>query len=101
LAVPFPASIDEIERRRDVRRSVASSQSQVMAAESAALLEYVAMLVVSRQPTLQSKVSALLSNATRARTEARSATGQVQSDMRAVLLIVGEGLAPEATRRDA
>jgi hypothetical protein len=101
LAVPFPSSVEEIERRRVVRRSVATGQAQAMAAESAAMLDYVSMLVVSRQPALESKVAELLSSATRARAEANSATAQVQGDLRAALAILGEGLAPEATRRDA
>ena len=99
LADPFPASINEIERQRTARRSLATSLAQRMAAESPSMVDYAAMLVASRQPALQSKLADVLANARRARASAETATEQVASDLQAVLAIFNEGIAPKATER--
>lgn len=100
LATPFPAPIDEIERLRAARRGIARSVSQRMAAETPAILDYTAMLVSARQPALQSKLTEILNAARRDRAAAGGATEQVQGDLRAMLAVLAEVLAPEATRRD-
>ncbi len=100
LAAPFPAPIDEIERLRAARRGIARSVTQRMAAETPAILDYTAMLVAARQPALQSKLTTILDNARRARATAGGASEQVESDLRAMLAVLGEVLAPEATKRD-
>ena len=99
LAEPFPATIEEIERQRTARRSLATGVAQRMAAETPAIVDYAAMLVVARQPALQSKVQESLAAARRARTTAQSASEQVAADLAAMLVILGEGLAPKATER--
>lgn len=100
LAEPFPASIEEIERQRAARRSLAEGVMQRMSAETPAIAQYAAMLVAARQPALQSKLREHLLAARRARSGATSAAQQVEFDLGAVLLILNEGFAPEATRRD-
>ena len=99
LAEPFPTTIDEIERLRNARRSLAISVTQRMAAESAALVDYAAMLVAARQPALRSKLTELLTAARRARAGGQSASAQIQGDVDAMLGILGESLAPKATER--
>lgn len=99
LAEPFPATINEIERQRNARRSLATSLSQRVSAETPTLVDYAAMLVVSRQPSLQSKVAEMLLAARRARSSAQTATDQVASDLTAMASILAEGLAPKATER--
>ena len=99
LAEPFPSSVDEIERQRNARRSLAASVTQRMAAETPALVEYAAMLVASRQPSLQSTLGEIVAGARRARASAQSASEQVASDVNAMLNILGKGLAPRATER--
>jgi hypothetical protein len=100
LAAPFPAPLDEIERLRAARRGIARSVTQRMAAETPAILDYTAMLVAARQPALQSKLTTILDSARRARATAGGASEQVESDLRAMLAVLGEVLAPEATKRD-
>ncbi|MEY3141807.1 MAG: hypothetical protein RLY21_300 [Planctomycetota bacterium] len=100
LAEPFPASIEEIERQRAARRSLAEGVMQRMSAETPAIAQYAAMLVAARQPALQSKLGEHLLAARRARSGASSAAEQVEIDLNAVLRILNEGFAPEATRRD-
>ena len=99
MSEPFPASIDEIERTRIARRSLAQSVTQRMAAETAAMVDYAAMLVVARQPSLRSKVAELLSASRHAR--ANSASDQSMQDLATVARIFGQGLAPKATDRAA
>lgn len=101
LAEPFPAPIAEIERQRAARRSLATSLTQRIAAESASMVEYAAMLVASRQPALQSKLTEVLSSTRRSRVSASSATEQAALDMKAVLEILRLGVAPKATERSA
>ena len=101
LAVSFPQSVDEIERLRGARRSLATSIAQRMAAETPGIVEYAAMLVAARQPALQSKLEPILSEGRRARTAAVSATEQVDVDLRTLLKVIAQGLAPRATERDA
>ncbi len=100
LASPFPAPIDEIERLRSARRGIARSVTQRMAAETPAILDYTAMLVAARQPALQSKLTTILESARRARAAAGGASEQVETDLRAMLAVLAEILAPEATKRD-
>jgi hypothetical protein len=92
--------MDEIERLRAARRGIARSVTQRMAAETPAILDYTAMLVAARQPALQSKITTILESARRARATAGGASEQVESDLRAMLAVLGEVLAPEATKRD-
>ena len=99
LAEPFPASINEIERQRTARRSLATGLTQRMAAETPSMIDYAAMLVASRQPALQSKLSEILANARRARASASTASEQIASDLQAVLAVFNEGIAPKATER--
>jgi len=101
LSNPFPASIDEIERQRSARRSLANGTTQRMAAETPAILQYAAMIRVARQPNLEPKLVELLTRAGRARAAAASALDQVAGDLEALVAIMGEGLAPEANARDA
>jgi anthranilate phosphoribosyltransferase len=49
LAEPFPASIEEIERQRAARRSLAEGVMQRMSAETPAIAQYAAMLVAARR----------------------------------------------------
>lgn len=100
LSEPFPASIEEIERQRAARRSLAEGVLQRMSAETPAIAQYAAMLVAARQPALQSKLREHLLAAQRARGGASGAAQQVEIDLNAVLLILNEGFAPAATRRD-
>lgn len=99
LAEPFPASINEIERQRTARRSLATGITQRMAAETPSMIDYAAMLVASRQPALQSKLTEILANARRARASASTASEQIASDLQAVLAVFNEGIAPKATER--
>jgi hypothetical protein len=99
LAEPFPASINEIERQRTARRSLATGLTQRMAAETPSMIDYAAMLVASRQPALQSKLTEILANARRARASASTASEQIASDLQAVLAVFNEGIAPKATER--
>ncbi len=100
LGSPFPATVSEIERLRLARRSLAQSATQRMAAETPALVDYAAMLVVARQPSLMSSVSEILANARKARTNAATAGEQIEGDLNAWLAVLNEGLAPQATKRD-
>jgi hypothetical protein len=99
FAEPFPASIEEVERQRAARRSLASGVLQRMSAETPAIAQYAAMLVAARQPATQSKLRGHLMEAMRARSAAASASEQVEIDLEAALRIVNEGFAPEATDR--
>ncbi|MFM1823338.1 MAG: hypothetical protein RI967_1604 [Planctomycetota bacterium] len=101
LATPFPAPISEIERQRAARRSIATGATQRMAAETAAIVDYAAMLVASRQPALASELGERLGAARRARTLAASASAQVESDLSTLVEILAKGLAPAASERDA
>lgn len=101
LATPFPAPVAEIERQRAARRSLASGATQRMAAETAAIVDYAAMLVASRQPALASELGERLGAARRARSLAASASAQVESDLSALVEILSKGLAPAATERDS
>jgi hypothetical protein len=99
LAEPFPAPVDEIERLRGARRSLARSVSQRMAAETPAMVDYAAMLVVARQPALRSKVSEMVTAARSMRATAASATEQVMGDLYTVLSILDADVAPKPTER--
>ncbi|MBI1302266.1 MAG: hypothetical protein GC172_00485 [Phycisphaera sp.] len=99
LAEPFPAGLGEIERQRTARRSIARSAAQRMTAESAAVVDYAALLTVARQPVLRSEVEAILLEARRARANAASASAQVAGDLHAAVRIMGKGLAPRPTER--
>jgi hypothetical protein len=101
MAEPFPAPIDEIERTRIARRSLAQSVTQRMAAETAAMVDYAAMLVVARQPMVRSKVADLLAASRRARTASTSASDQAMADLETVARIFGTALAPKGTDRAA
>jgi hypothetical protein len=101
LSTSFPTSIDEIERQRAARRSLAQGAMQRMAAETPAIAQYAAMLLVSRQPVLESRLKTHLAAASRARASAASASMQVVADLEALATMLGEGLAPEASARDA
>ena len=72
-----------------------------MAAETAAIVDYAAMLVASRQPALASELGERLGAARRARSLAASASAQVESDLSALVEILSKGLAPAATERDS
>ena len=100
LGSPFPATVEEIERLRAARRSLAMSATQRMAAETPAIVDYAATLVVARQPALSSKVGEILANARKARTAAATAGEQIETDLEALLAVMNEGFAPEATKRD-
>jgi len=100
LAVPFPAPPAEIERTRGARRALARGTAQRMAAESPAILEHAATVVVARQPALESQVVAILGEARRARAGAASATAQCAGDLEALLAVLSLQFAPEATERD-
>jgi len=99
LAMPFPSSIEEIERLRGARRSFAQSITQRMAAETPAVVDYAAMTIAARQPALQSKISEILAAARRTRSTAQSASAQVADDLFALIEILAQGLAPEASER--
>jgi hypothetical protein len=101
LAEPFPAGLGEIERQRTARRSIARTATQRMAAESAGIVDYAALLTVARQPVLRSEVEAILLEARRARTTAASASVQVAGDLHAAARIMGKGLAPRPTERSS
>lgn len=101
MAEPFPAPIDEIERTRIARRSLAQSVTQRMAAETAAMVDYAAMLVVARQPMVRSTVAELLAASRRARTASASASDQAMADLETVARIFGTALAPKGTDRAA
>jgi hypothetical protein len=100
LATPFPSTVGEIERQRAARRSLATGATQRMAAETAAIVDYAAMLVASRQPALASELGERLAAARRARSLAPSASAQVEGDLSALVEILAKGLAPAATERD-
>jgi hypothetical protein len=99
FADPFPSTLDEIERQRAARRSLASGMLQRMSAETPALAQYGAMLVAARQPALQAKLREHLAEARRLRSAAASASAQVAIDLEALIRIMNEGFAPEATER--
>ena len=99
LAEPFPASVEEIERLRAARRSLARSVSQRMAAETPAILDYAAMLVVARQPALRSKVAEMVAAARTVRAAAGSATEQIMGDLYTTLSILDADVAPKPTER--
>lgn len=101
FAEPFPAPIDEVERQRAARRSLASGMLERMSAETPAIAQYAAMLVAARQPAVRSKLLEHLMTARRARSAAGSASEQVWVDLEATLRILNEGFAPEATEREA
>jgi hypothetical protein len=101
LSEPFPEPIDEIERQRAARRSLATGVAQRMSAESPAIAQYAAMLVAARQPALQPKIREHLQAARRARSGAAGAAEQVEIDLDAALRILNEGFEPAATARDA
>jgi hypothetical protein len=99
LAEPFPASVEEIERLRAARRSLARSVSQRMAAETPAMVDYAAMLVVARQPALRSTVAEMVAAARSMRAAAGTATEQVMGDLYSVLSILDADVAPKPTER--
>lgn len=99
LAEPFPAPVEEIERLRNARRSLARSVTQRMAAETPAILDYAAMLVASRQPSLQSRIAEIVAAARALRAAAPSASDQLMGDLYSALSILDLGLAPKPTER--
>ena len=100
LASPFPEPIDEIERMRLARRSVARGATQRMAAETPAILAYGAMLAAARQPALESRLLEILARSRRARAAAATASAQIENDLVSLLEVLGAGFVPEATKRD-
>ncbi len=101
FAEPFPAGLGEIERQRTARRSIARTAVQRMAAETAGIVDYAALLTVARQPALRSEVESILAEARRARASAGSASAQVAGDIHAAARIMGKGLAPRPTERSS
>ena len=101
LAAPFPEPVDEIERLRLARRSVAQGATQRMAAETPAIVSYGAMLVAARQPALESRLVEILARGRKARASAASATAQVESDLETLLEVLATGFVAKATERDA
>ncbi|MEY5031369.1 MAG: hypothetical protein RL354_400 [Planctomycetota bacterium] len=99
LAEPFPAPVEEIERLRAARRSLARSVSQRMAAETPAMVDYAAMLVVARQPALRSTVAEMVASARSMRAAAATATEQLMGDLYTVLSILDADVAPKPTER--
>ncbi|MFM2164891.1 MAG: hypothetical protein RL325_1328, partial [Planctomycetota bacterium] len=99
LSEPFPATLDELERRRAGSRAVADGVMQRMAAETRSMLDHAAILVVSRQPALKPKVAALLAEARRGRGDGRAASAQIELDLETLLAVLGEGMSPKPTDR--
>jgi len=99
LSEPFPATLEELERRRAGSRAVAEGVMQRMAAETRSMLDHAAILVVSRQPALRSKVSELLAGARRARSDGRAASAQIEVDLETLAAVLAEGLSPKPTDR--
>jgi len=99
LSEPFPATLDELERRRSGSRAVADGVMQRMAAETRSILDHAAILVVSRQPALKTKVAAILAEARRGRGDGRAASAQIELDLEAMLAVLAEGMSPKPTDR--
>jgi len=99
LDEPFPATLEELERRRAGSRAVAEGVMQRMAAETRSMLDHAAILVVSRQPALRSKVAELLVAARRGRGDGRAASAQIELDLETLVAILAEGLSPKPTDR--
>jgi hypothetical protein len=70
-----------------------------MAAETPAILDYAAMLVVARQPALRSKVAEMVAAARTVRAAAGSATEQIMGDLYTTLSILDADVAPKPTER--
>ncbi|MFM7051731.1 MAG: hypothetical protein ACKOYN_06320 [Planctomycetota bacterium] len=99
LATPFPAAPEEIERTRAARRALARGTVQRMAAETPAVLEHAAAVVVARQPALESAAGEVLSAARRARASAASATAQCAGDLESLLELLSLQYAAAAEER--
>jgi len=70
-----------------------------MAAETRSILDHAAILVVSRQPALKTKVAAILAEARRARSDGRAASAQIEVDLETMAAVLAEGLSPKPTDR--
>jgi hypothetical protein len=77
LTDPFPAPLDELDRRREVRRALADGPIRRCAAESLSLLELVAAVAVAEEPPVRSRVGAILAEVAERRARAGSALGQL------------------------
>ncbi len=77
LSDPFPAPLDELDRRREVRRTLADGPIRRCAAESLSLLELVAAAAVAEEPPLRSRVAEILATVAERRARAGSALGQL------------------------
>jgi hypothetical protein len=77
LSDPFPAPLDELDRRREVRRTLADGPIRRCAAESLSLLELVAAVAVAEEPPIRSRVAEVLAAVAERRARAGSALGQL------------------------
>lgn len=84
LADPFPAPLDELDRRRTVRRRLVEGAVQACAAEQASLLELMAAVAVADKPTLRAHMAIILDECADRRARSGSAIEQVLEIERAI-----------------
>lgn len=77
LSDPFPAPLDELDRRREVRRTLADGPIRSCAAESLSLLELVAAVAVAEEPPVRARVAEILESVAERRARAGSALSQL------------------------
>lgn len=87
LAEPFPAPLEEIDRRHGVRQRLADGPIQRCAAGQATLLELVASIAVADRPSLKEPVTQILAESIARRSRAGTVIEQLVEGERAVALV--------------
>jgi hypothetical protein len=77
LADPFPATLDELDRRRTVRRRLVEGAVQACAAELGSLIELVAAVAVADRPSMRAQAATVLQDCFDRRAKASSAIDQI------------------------
>lgn len=97
LAEPFPAPLEEIDRRHEVRRLLADGPVQRCAAGQATLIELVAAVTVADRPSLKEPIQALLQESIAQRARCGTASEQLVEGERTLANIARLLFEPTAT----
>jgi hypothetical protein len=84
---PFPAPLDELDRRRGVRSRLADGGVQRCVALQASLLEFMAATIVAERPALKDAVTELLADAVARRARAGHVLDQLVEGERSMALV--------------
>ncbi|MDZ4831455.1 MAG: hypothetical protein SGJ09_14810 [Phycisphaerae bacterium] len=103
LADPFPAPLEELDRRRGVRRRLVEGEVQSCVAEQASLVDLMVAVAVADKPGLRQRMSAILQEVADRRGRAGSVVEQVLESERAIVRVYDlwfERSTKEASRKD-